>query len=82
MKILISIILLVFISGCWPGLKKTEDSAATSGITTNIFRFWPGYRTRRIKYLEFKVEESELVKRREELRFDMKKIRIKYDKAK
>ncbi len=76
-------ILALLLSGC-AGLKKTETSGMTAGITTSVFssiwKIMPGYKRKRIIWLEFKVEEAQLQLRREELRFETKDARLKYGK--
>lgn len=75
------IVCIIFLPiGCVPKFKHTEKSSII-GASTNIFSLWPGYKNRRITWLEFKVEEAVLQKRREELYYEMKELRFEHKKA-
>lgn len=79
-KILILCIIFTSIS-CIPRFKNSEKSSML-GASTNIFRMLPGYKNRRIVWLEFKVAEAILQQRREELYYETKELRLKYRKSK
>ena len=80
-RLILVAVLLTLFTGC-AGLGKTETSGLTGGITssivTSIWKVIPGYKRRRIIWLEFKVEEAQLQQTRQELRYEMKEIRNLY----
>lgn len=83
-KSLIVIILLIVISGCTSSPKRSETIGIIGGVASStvsgIWKIFPGYKTRRIKWLEFKVEEAQLQQRRDEIRVERKMERLKYKK--
>lgn len=72
-------ILILLLSGCVSSVKKEEGNIAY-GVVTNIFSVLPGYRNRKIKRLDFYIEVKEKEVRLQELRYERKAARLKYDK--
>lgn len=74
-------ILILLLSGCVSSAKK-EQGNILYGIVTNISRVLPGYRNRKIKRLDFYIEVKEKELQLQELRYERKAGRLKYDKLK
>lgn len=67
------------ITGCIPGIKKTELNTVL-GSSTNIFRVLPGYTKRKIRNLDYHIEMKQKELRLFELRLERKVLKLKYDK--
>lgn len=72
----LSFILICANMGCVGGLKKTEKSSVL-GTSTNLLRFVPGYRSRRLKNLDFYIETESKELKRQQIAFDSRVLRKK-----
>lgn len=72
------ILILLFSSGCLGGgLKKTEKSSVLSGVGTNLWKLIPGYRSRRLRNLDFYLEVESKELKRQQIGFDSRVLRKK-----
>lgn len=75
--ILIFVFVLLIPMGCADGLKKTEKSSIVSGVGTNLWKVIPGYRSRRLKNLDFYIEVESKELKRQQIGFDSRVLRKK-----
>jgi hypothetical protein len=70
------VLIIIFSASCFHGdSKKTKGSFV--GASTNILRFIPGYRSRRLKNLDFYIETESKELKRQQIEFDSRALRKK-----
>lgn len=76
MRYILLIFLSIILMGCVGSLKKTEKNSVL-GTSTNLLRLVPGYRSRRLKNLDFYIETESKELKRQQIDYDSRVLRKK-----